>query len=228
VQGRDPLAEQRKAEASTQNTLRAVCENFLIREGGAKRDADGNLTFEGCTGKLRTAAERHATFERHVYPKLGRRPIEEIKRSDINALLDKIEDESGAAMADHTLAYVRRVFNWHASRSDRAFDERMLAALRKITEERDDDPFKVTLQRWTIHDLRRTARSLMTRAGVPPDHAERCLGHVIGGVRGVYDRHEYYDEKKLASEKLAALIERIVNPPADNVASLDERRAAAG
>jgi hypothetical protein len=33
--------------------------------------------------------------------------------------------------------------------------------------------------------LRRTARSLMTRAGIAPDHAERALGHVIGGVRGV-------------------------------------------
>jgi integrase len=41
---------------------------------------------------------------------------------------------------------------------------------------------------WTVHVLRRTARSLMSRAGVPTDHAERCLGHVIGGVRGVYDR----------------------------------------
>ena len=42
---------------------------------------------------------------------------------------------------------------------------------------------------WTLHDLRRTSRSLMSRAGVPSDHAERCLGHVIGGVRGTYDRH---------------------------------------
>jgi hypothetical protein len=33
--------------------------------------------------------------------------------------------------------------------------------------------------------LRRTARALMTRAGIAPDHAERALGHVIGGVRGV-------------------------------------------
>jgi integrase len=38
---------------------------------------------------------------------------------------------------------------------------------------------------WTIHDLRRTARSLMSRAGVSADHAERAVGHVIGGVRGV-------------------------------------------
>ena len=63
---------------------------------------------------------------------------------------------------------------------------------------------------WTLHDLRRTARSLMSRAGVPTDHAERCLGHVIGGVRGVYDRHEYHAEKQQAFEALAGIIGRIV------------------
>jgi integrase len=65
---------------------------------------------------------------------------------------------------------------------------------------------------WVIHDLRRTARSLMSRAGVPADHAERCLGHVIGGVRGVYDRHEYFDEKASAFEALAAQVDRILHP----------------
>jgi integrase len=63
---------------------------------------------------------------------------------------------------------------------------------------------------WRLHDLRRTARSLMSRAGVPNDHAERCLGHVIGGVRGVYDRHAYRAEMSAAYEKLAALIAEIV------------------
>jgi integrase len=78
--------------------------------------------------------------------------------------------------------------------------------------------YKIALDRasgtsgWTLHDLRRTARSLMSRAGVPSDHAERCLGHVIGGVRGVYDRHQYRDEMLLAYEKLAALIAQIVEP----------------
>jgi len=70
---------------------------------------------------------------------------------------------------------------------------------------------------WVIHDLRRTARSLMSRAGVSPDHAERCLGHVIGGVRGTYDRHEYHREKQQAYEALAGLIERIVRPSANVV-----------
>ena len=36
----------------------------------------------------------------------------------------------------------------------------------------------------------------MSRAGVQNDIAERVLGHVIAGVRGVYDRHDYLDEKK--------------------------------
>jgi integrase len=75
---------------------------------------------------------------------------------------------------------------------------------------------------WTLHDLRRTARSLMSRKGVPADHAERCLGHVIGGVRGVYDRHEYRDEKQRAFEALASIIERIVNPPAGNVVAFSK------
>jgi hypothetical protein len=52
----------------------------------------------------------------------------------------------------------------------------------------------------------------MSRAGVPSDHAERALGHVIGGVRGTYDRHEYLAEKRHAFAALAALVERIVNP----------------
>jgi integrase len=65
---------------------------------------------------------------------------------------------------------------------------------------------------WTLHDLRRTARSLMSRAGVPSDHAEVCLGHVLPGVRGVYDLHEYHAEKKRTYEALAALIERILDP----------------
>jgi integrase len=65
---------------------------------------------------------------------------------------------------------------------------------------------------YVIHDLRRTSRSLMSRAGVSADVAERVLGHVIGGVRGVYDRHSFYQEKKIALEKLASLIDQLVNP----------------
>jgi integrase len=73
---------------------------------------------------------------------------------------------------------------------------------------------------WILHDLRRTARSLMSRAGVASDIAERCLGHLLGGVRKVYDRHEYHAEKQHAFEALAAMIGRIIDPPANNVRRL--------
>ena len=112
----------------------------------------------------------------------------------------------------------KRPISWFSG-FKRAFDMKVLAELRK------QDPEAKPLPNWTLHDLRRTARSLMSRAGVPSDHAERCLGHVLPGIRGTYDRHEYLPEKRRAFEALGALVERIVNPTA-NVASLDERRAA--
>jgi integrase len=80
------------------------------------------------------------------------------------------------------------------------------------------------MPRWTLHDLRRTGRSLMSRAGVPADHGERVLGHVIPGVRGVYDRYEYLDEKRAALERLATLVRKILNPKAANVVELRQAR----
>jgi integrase len=73
---------------------------------------------------------------------------------------------------------------------------------------------------WRLHDLRRTARSLLSRTGVSSDHAERILGHAIRGVEGTYDRHRYEQEKAEALRKLAGLIALIVTPPADNVVPL--------
>jgi len=301
--GRDPLQEKRKIEAQAQNTLHSICEEYLRREGKRLRGRD----------------QSEATLKRLVYPRLGARQIDSIQRSEIVRLLDKIDDEHGAGMADNTLAHIRRILNWHATRTDnfrspivrgmartkpkeRARD-RILTddELRKVwkaaeasqgpfgylvryilltmtrrseaarmvdTELSGDDwvipgaryktkvdhvvplpqaagdllarvprikgvpyifttgdrpisgfsKFKEAFDKacgvtgWTLHDLRRTGRSLMSRAGVPSDHAERCLGHVIGGVRGTYDRHAYHAEKKQAFEALASQIDRIVNP----------------
>ena len=78
---------------------------------------------------------------------------------------------------------------------------------------------------WVLHDLRRCARSLLSRAGVRPDISERVLGHTIKGVEGVYDRHQYDAEKADALRRLESLIHTIVNPPSGNVRQL--RRAAA-
>ena len=73
---------------------------------------------------------------------------------------------------------------------------------------------------WVLHDLRRTARSLISRAGVRPDIAERVLGHARQGVEGVYDRHQYRDEKAHALKKLAGLVDLILRDPADNMVKL--------
>ena len=57
----------------------------------------------------------------------------------------------------------------------------------------------------------------MAKSNLRSEHAERVLGHVIPGVEGIYNRHQYADEKGHALERLAALIERIVDPMLDNV-----------
>jgi integrase len=64
---------------------------------------------------------------------------------------------------------------------------------------------------WRIHDLRRSARSLMARVGVPRDHAEMVLGHRVGSqVMQTYDRYSYRDEKAAALRALARGVARIV------------------
>ncbi len=328
AKGGDPMAERRRQEGAATNTLKAIAEEYFKREGD----------------KLRSADARKATFERLIYPALGARQINTIRRSEIVRFLDKVEDERGPQMAHSVLAFLSKLFNWHASRDDdfltpiqrgmgrvkmketardrvlsddelrliwRAAEATegpfgcfirftLLTATRRseaammvhdevapyrdwiiaasrmkakqehvvplspaakaiidgmpnvgryvfttngrrpiagftkfraalnaavLNDLRKLDPEAKPLPNWTIHDLRRTARSLLSRAGVNVDIAERCLAHTMSGVRGVYDRHAYHAEKKHAFEALAAQVERIVNPPADNVTSLDERRA---
>jgi integrase len=305
--GGDPLQERRKAAAEAENTLQSICEEYLRRDGR----------------RLRIRSRIEATLKRLVYPKLGARQVDTVTRSELVRMLDKIEDGHGPVMADQVLAYVRRIMNWHAARSD-DFRSPIVRGMsrtkpRELARERilDDDELRAVWKRaeafpgpfgymvrfilltaarrneaahmadtelsngdwvipgvryknkldhviplsqaarellaqvprikgvkyifttgstaiggfskfkedfdeecsaagWTIHDLRRTARSLMSRAGLDADIAERCLGHVIPGVRGIYDRHAYYDEKKRAFEMLATQINRILNPQ-DNV-----------
>jgi hypothetical protein len=49
----------------------------------------------------------------------------------------------------------------------------------------------------------------LTLAGVPSDHAERCLGHVICAARGTYASRAFSEQKRAAFERLAARVERI-------------------
>jgi integrase len=77
------------------------------------------------------------------------------------------------------------------------------------------------IEPWVLHDLRRTARSLLSRAGVRPDISERVLGHLIAGVEGIYDRHSYDREKADALAALDRLLTTILDPAAaENVVPL--------
>jgi integrase len=91
-----------------------------------------------------------------------------------------------------------------------------------IARQRKKDGLK-PMAPWVLHDLRRTARSLMSRAGISSDIAEMVLGHKLAGVRGIYDRHSYAAEKRAALEKLAGLVALILNPSKDNVVHISER-----
>jgi integrase len=84
------------------------------------------------------------------------------------------------------------------------------------------------MERWTIHDLRRSARSMMARAGVPSEHAERVMGHSVGGVQNIYNKHSYADEKADALARLAGLIAGIVHPRGDKVVQMQKRAKQQG
>ena len=305
-----------KADAAKADTVTAIAENYLKREGG----------------KLRTFDARQSILRRLVYPAIGDRPVDSIRRSEIVHLLDKIEDHNGPRMADVTLGVLRRIFHWHEKRSDEfrspiirgmarqsAKDHRRKRILNDVEvralwaasvdntvfsplvrfllltgarrneaagmrwEEVDGDgvwtlpaarsktkveidrplskaalavlaglpridgcPFAFTttgrtpisqfsipkerldaasgVRGWRLHDLRRTARSLLSRAGVNSDVAEICLGHSRGDIIERYDRHDYVEEMRRAFEMLAAQIETIANPPEGEVASMAEER----
>ena len=304
--------------ATKPDTFKAVAENWLKRHVAAK--------------KLRSEPEIKRSLKKYVYPHWADRDFIGIKRSDISALLDHIEDQHGSRQADVVLAWVRGISHWFASRDDdyvspfvrgmkrhqngareRILDDTELRTIWKAAEangqfgaiirlllltaqrrekvtsmrwadivdgvwtiataEREKGnagalalppqalaiieaqprvgnnpyvfagrgngcydvsqskgPFDAKLPKmpnWTLHYLRRTARSLMSRASVRPDIAERVLGHAIAGVEGVYDRHRYDAEKAAALGKLAVLLDSIVNQR-NNVLPMAKRKTKRG
>lgn len=63
---------------------------------------------------------------------------------------------------------------------------------------------------FTIHDLRRTASTLLHENGWPSDVVEKALNHTIGGVRGVYNKAEYADQRRDMLQFWADYIESLV------------------
>ena len=282
---------------------------------------------------LRSIRQITRHLQTHIYPAWADRAFLDIRRSDVAALLDQVQDNHGARAADYVLAITRGIMNWFATRNDdftppivRGMQRRSSHATARAHILDDDEVARIwvaaetaspfgaivklcllTAQRsrkvaamkwadispdgewtipaefrekntagslmlpkvaldiiraqpelgdnphvfparigngpfnsfgpakgkfdaklgnvrsWTVHDLRRSARSLMARAGVRPDIAERVMGHAIAGVEGVYDRHSYAAEKAAALAKLATLIDAIVHKRTADVLSLAKR-----
>lgn len=66
------------------------------------------------------------------------------------------------------------------------------------------------VEHFTVHDLRRTCRSLLAKAGIAAHIAERCLNHKLKGVEGIYDRYDYLDERRGALVQISSLLAPIV------------------
>lgn len=63
---------------------------------------------------------------------------------------------------------------------------------------------------FTIHDLRRTASTLLHENGWASDVVEKALNHTIGGVRGVYNRAEYEPQRREMLQFWADYIDQLM------------------
>jgi hypothetical protein len=85
-----------------------------------------------------------------------------------------------------------------------------------------------TSERWTLHDLRRTAATNMARLGIAPHVVEKILNHSAGTIKGVariYNRYAYAPECAAALRQYSAWIERMCIKGGDNVVPLVARQS---
>ena len=78
--------------------------------------------------------------------------------------------------------------------------------LRLGSREKDRLANRAEVNDWRLHDLRRTAATLMTEGKIPRFVVERVLGHADRSVTAVYDRASYRDEKLEALNQLAETV----------------------
>lgn len=97
--GRDPLAKKDEEERKAANTVQAVFDRWM------QADQSGN----------RSADEVRRVFERDILPAWKARPIEDIRKADVIALIDAVHARA-PVMANRTLAHLRRMLNWAAGR----------------------------------------------------------------------------------------------------------------
>jgi integrase len=87
---------------------------------------------------------------------------------------------------------------------------------------------KHEVERFNLHDLRRTATTVMASAGVLPHIIDRVLGHVPSGVTAeVYNKYEYGPEKRAALDKLGERVSALKLGQAAKVVAMEDYRGRA-
>ena len=84
-----------------------------------------------------------------------------------------------------------------------------------IGEARGSKEEPAPLEAWRIHDLRRTVATGFQRLGVRFEVTEAVLNHVSGaraGVAGIYQQHDWKDEKRAALKAWGQHIETLLHP----------------
>jgi integrase len=106
AQGKDPIElkhhEKRAKLEAAEGTLNAVVQTYMELVGK----------------KLRSRGQYQRALARNILPKLGERPVSELRRGELVSVFDKIEREHGPHTADMALAVLRTVLHWHEKRSD--------------------------------------------------------------------------------------------------------------
>lgn len=84
-------------------------------------------------------------------------------------------------------------------------------------------------ENWTLHDIRRTVATGFQRLGIRFEVTEAVLNHISGskgGVAGVYQTHDWADEKRSALDAWAIDVDRIViGTKSDNVVAINTSAA---
>jgi len=79
---------------------------------------------------------------------------------------------------------------------------RVIDAAVKLIQDRGDE-----FEPFTVHDLRRTASTLLHEAGFNSDWIEKCLAHEQRGVRAVYNKAEYAEQRRTMLQAWADLVD---------------------
>ncbi|WP_240732165.1 site-specific integrase [Geobacter sp. FeAm09] len=82
---------------------------------------------------------------------------------------------------------------------------------------------RLGVAKFTPHDLRRTANTLMAASKIIKEHRERVLNHTLERLDGTYNLHDYDEEKQMALEALERRLKIIL--AGEKVVDLGTERA---